>query len=277
MHIWNDAIGHNQRSWEFIYDTMIRELGLVEIVREYHSTKKEGCIMFLLNHDTTDEIIDIVEISFVIIDRIMRNMSPYDRQNSGIKQDSQDAIDELNHRFKENNVGFEYVNGQIIRIDNEFTHSQIVKPALKVLYELGFEGANDEFMEAHKNYRQGDYKSAINNAQKSFESMMKTICKKMNYEYDKDKDDSKKLIKRLIDKDFIPKHLSNHFDGLRVCLNGIITSLESGLPTLRNKKTAHGQGENVVGVPEYLAIYAINLVATNIVLLACIYTSDYKN
>lgn len=276
MHIWNYSIGNDHEVWEFIHDTIIRELGLIEIVDDYYHDYKEGCIKFLLSNDNVEETIDIIELSFIAIDKIISKKDPF-AQRCNRKQRSDDAIAELNHRFKENTIGYEYVDGKIIRIDRELTHIEIVKPAIKILHELEFEGANDEFMEAHKNYREGEYKSAINNAQKSFESMMKTICKKMNYEYDKDKDTAKTLIKRLIDEDFIPRHLSNHFDGLRGCLSGIITSLESGLPTLRNRKSGHGQGEEIVGVPEYLATYAINLVATNIVLLADIYTSDYKN
>lgn len=276
MHIWNYAIGNDREAWEVIHDTIIRELGLIKIVDDYYYDNKEGCIKFLLTNDNVEEIIDIIELSFVIIDKLIGRRDPF-AQRCNRKQKPEDAICELNHRFKENSIGYEYVDGRIIRIDRELTHTEIIKPAIKILHELEFEGASDEFMEAHKNYREGDYKSAINNAQKSFESMMKTICKKMDYKYDKDKDTAKILIKRLIDNDFIPKHLSNHFDGLRGCLNGIITSLESGLPTLRNRNSGHGQGEEIVGIPEYLAMYAINLVATNIVLLADIYTSDYKN
>lgn len=277
MHIWNDSIGEYDKAWDLIHDIIVKELGLLRIVEQTYYVKKDGCIKFLLNHDITDEVIDIIEVSFSVIENIVSRLSHYERGYKNIKQQPNEAIEELNHRFKENSVGYEYIDGKIIRIDREFTHAEIVKPAIKILHELEFEGASDEFMEAHKNYRESDYKSAINNAQKSFESMMKTICEKMNYEYDKEKDTAKALIKRLIDEDFIPKHLSNHFDGLRSCLNGIITSLESGLPTLRNRKSGHGQGEEIVGVPEYLAAYAINLVATNIVLLADIYTSDYKN
>lgn len=277
MHIWNDSIGVYDDAWELIHNIVIKELGLIKIVNQQYYTDKEGCIKFLLNHSVTDEVIDIIEVSFNVIEKKCNKLTEYDKYYKNIKQSAHDAIEDLNYRFKENSVGYEYIDGKIIRIDRELTHIEIVKPAIKVLHELEFEGANDEFMEAHKNYREGDYKSAINNAQKSFESMMKTICKKMNYEYDKDKDTAKTLIKILVDEGFIPKHQLNHLDGLRSCLNGIITSLESGLPTLRNRNSGHGQGEEIIDIPEYLATYAINLVATNIVLLSDIYINNYKN
>lgn len=271
IHIWNYAIGLDDTAWEYIHDTMVRELGLLRLVEEDYRYKREACLIFLLNHDNVEEVIDIIEVSFVVLDEYVRRNDPWAHRFNR-KQNVQDAIDELNHRFKENNFGYEYINKQIIRIDSELTHNEIVKPSMKVLQEYEFEGANDEFMEAHRLYRQGDYKGAIHNAQKSFESVMKTICKRKGYEYNNEKDTASNLIKILVEKDFIPKSLSNHFDGLRSCINGIKTSLEAGLPTLRNRKAGHGQGEEIVGVPEYLAVYAINLVATNIVLLVDIYS-----
>jgi hypothetical protein len=232
MHIWNYGIGNDSEVWEFIHNTIVRELGLIKIVEDYYCNEKEGCIKFLLGNDNVEETIDIIEFSFVVIDAIINERDPY-AQRHDRKQKPSDAINELNHRFKENNVGYEYTSRKIIRIDRELTHNEIVKPAIRILHELEFKGANDEFMEAHKNYRQGDYKGAIHNSQKAFESVMKTICEKMNYKYNKEKDTASTLIKILINEDFIPSSLGNHFDGLRSCLNGIKTSLEAGLPTLR--------------------------------------------
>ncbi|WP_297522477.1 STM4504/CBY_0614 family protein [uncultured Clostridium sp.] len=276
IHIWEDAIGDCHIAWAYIHNIMLRELGWRVLGESKYQTETEACIEFISNHSITDEILDIIEVSFVAIETVVPKNYTLERQCFNINQEADGAIEELNYRFKENNIGYEYINEKIIRKDREITHAEIVKPAIKILYELEFEGPNDEFMEAHKNYRNGEYKNAINNAQKSFESMMKTICEKMGYEYNKDKDASKTLIKKLVDEEFIPKHLSNHFEGLKKCISGLQTTLEAGLPTLRNRKSGHGQGEEVVIVPEYLAIYAINLVATNIVLLADIYTSDYK-
>ena len=54
--------------------------------------------------------------------------------------------------------------------------------------------------------------------------------------------------------------LASHFSGLR-------SVLESGLPTVRNKQGGHGQGENPVVIPSYLAAYALHLAASNIVML----------
>ena len=115
-------------------------------------------------------------------------------------------------------------------------HQEIVKPALRLLYEEGFDGAEDEFRKAFEYRRKGDNKNAILVAGKSFESTMKTICDKKNYTYDKAKD-----------------------------------TAETGLPVVRNKTSGHGQGSTIEQISDEFAEYALNLAATNIVLLVGIY------
>jgi hypothetical protein len=64
----------------------------------------------------------------------------------------------------------------------------------------------------------------------------------------------------MFEQGVIPKYLKDHFNGLR-------NVLASGLPTLRNKTSGHGQGAQSVEVPEYLAAYALHLTASNMRLL----------
>lgn len=47
--------------------------------------------------------------------------------------------------------------------------------------------------------------------------------------------------------------------------------LETGLPVVRNKKAGHGQGSTVEPISDEFAEYALNLAATNIVLLVGMY------
>lgn len=65
---------------------------------------------------------------------------------------------------------------------------------------------------------------------------------------------------------FFPAYMNNHMTSLRA-------SLESGLPTMRNKNAGHGQGSSVVNVSDEFTEYALNLAATNIVLLTKIYAT----
>ena len=43
------------------------------------------------------------------------------------------------------------------------------------------------------------------------------------------------------------------------------TTLETGLPVVRNKNAGHGQGSAVTPISDEFAEYALNLAATNIV------------
>lgn len=270
MHIWDDAIGEDSQAWNFINKTMLKELGFLRLVDRYFNSEEEYCKQFLLTHDNFEEVIDIIELSLRVIDEFIRRRDPLG-QLYGRNQKADDSIEELNHRFKENSVGYEYIEGKIVRIDRKFTHNEIIKPAMKLLYEEGFNGASDEFLRAHEFYRKQEYKNAILYAGKSFESTMKTICENMPYEYNKDKDTANKLITTLCNNDFIPISLKTHFDGLDKVISGIRTSLDSGLPTLRNRKGGHGQGESIEYVTEEFVTYALNLAATNIVLLVNLY------
>ena len=56
-----------------------------------------------------------------------------------------DAINELNTRFREHGIGFQFVEGEIVRVDSELIHSEAVKPALRLLNEKNYHGAQQEF------------------------------------------------------------------------------------------------------------------------------------
>ena len=81
-------------------------------------------------------------------------------------------------------MGYEFANSQIITIDSTFLHKTAVKPALKILFEEGFEGAEDEIRNAYERRRKGDNKNAILEAGKAFENkdmhMIKTRILRRN-------------------------------------------------------------------------------------------------
>ena len=65
--------------------------------------------------------------------------------------------------------------------------------------------------------------------------------------------------------------MDSHFTGLRKAVDvrkGLRTALESGVPTLRNNLSGHGQGREKVAIPEYMAAYTLHLTASNILFLA---------
>lgn len=270
-HIWKAALGRWHRYsgyssgsdspaselWESIQKTIAKEKGLWEIGQP-DSDPEQRCVEYLTTADT-DYALDIIELTFLAIDGAARDFEADQRQAAGIEQDADDAIEELNLRFHEHGIGYQYVGGKIIRVDSQFLHAEAVKPALALLNETGFSGPADEFMHAFDYHRKDDNKQAIAEASKAFESTMKSICTARNWS-DGPKDTTKRLMDILFKNGLEPPEMENHFAGLR-------SAMESGLPTLANRTSRHGQGVTPVEVPPHFATYALHLVASNIVFL----------
>jgi hypothetical protein len=172
------------------------------------------------------------------------------------------AIAKLNRRFREHSIGYEFAGGEIIRVDSKFIHAEAVRPALHLLQDAGveFAGAFQEFLGAHERHRKGEQKDAIISACKSFESTMKAICIARSWPFDAQKDTVAKLIEIVFANGLVPAYLQNHVSALR-------TVLESGVPTVRNRTSGHGQGTTPVVVPEHYVAYVLHMTASNIVFL----------
>jgi hypothetical protein len=229
------------------------------------SDPAENCVSFL-HSQKTDHALDMIQASFNLIERWFGqyNGSPERMNRSvGLSCPPDSAIRELNLRFFENDLGYQYENGLIIRVDSQYTHAEIVEPALQLLNDPEFTPALREFLKAHENYRHGRFEDSVNESLKAFESTMKVIVTRKGWSSEEGLTASR-LIKMCFDNHLIPEHLQSHFAGLRA-------TLESGLPATRNRYSAHGDGMRKVDVPRYLAQYALNLCATNVVLLISAY------
>lgn len=252
------SIMHPDVLWQDIDHILSRELGKFTLWDSGRSPQ-DRCIQFLLNHDSVDEVLSLIEIAFQFVDTHIREM----QQRAGYythSQPSDDAIDELNRRFREHGIGYQYQGGQIIAVTSQYLHSEAVEPAIFVLHDGNFDGAAQEFMAAHEHYRKGNHKEAIINAGSAFESTMKTICDKRDWAYDP-RDTASRLIDVLFRNRLIPAEMQSHFTSLG-------SALKSGVPTVRNQPgRAHGQGSEPVEVPDYLVAYCLHLTATNIVFL----------
>jgi hypothetical protein len=271
VHIWRAAIGQYWRHtgytsgesspacklWDLIHNTIAKEKGLWGL-GSTSSDPPERCVQYLMGADT-DGALDIIELSFRAIDRGARKFIEYELERARVTQDADDAIEELNGRFREHGVGYQYVSGRIVRVDSQFLHAETVKPALALLNESGFTGPAQEFMRAFDHHRKGDNKEAIAEALKAFESTMKSICAARKWPYGP-KDTAKPLMDILFQNGLVPPDMESHFAGLR-------SALESGLPTLANRTSRHGQGATPVEIPLHFAAYALHLVASNIVFL----------
>ncbi|MEI6847961.1 MAG: hypothetical protein WCK32_08015 [Chlorobiaceae bacterium] len=197
-----------------------------------------------------------MEWSFIYIDRLTRCYY-LNRENASEVADN--AISELNDRFKEHGVGFQFIEEKIVRVDSEFIHVEAFKPALRLLTEKNYHGAQQEFLSAYEHYRHGKHKEALNDCLKSFESTMKAICDKHKWSYQHN-DTAKTLIKICFDNSLVPLFWQQQLSSLR-------SMLESSIPTGRNRLSGHGQGATPTVVPDYLVAYMLHMTASTLVFL----------
>lgn len=268
VHIWTDTLGKGEQCWdgqvkqayEFIVNALCREYGLFKLPGAKDYGNREfitELANFFLQVDDVEKALDAIELSFRVIDRLTRSWE-YLRRNDASERADQ-AISELNNRFKEHGVGFQFLEGEIVRVDSELLHIEAVKPALRLLNEKNYQGAQQEFLSAHEHYRHNKNKEALNDCLKAFESTMKAICDKRKWTYQPNAT-AKALIQVCFDNNLVPSFWQQQLSSLR-------SMLESSIPTGRNKLSGHGQGAVPTYVPDYLVAYMLHMTASTLVFL----------
>lgn len=272
IHIWTDALGHpehvhSDRMVDTYFDlvsVLRREYGVFSLrernsnPHNKHDAFKELSEFFLQTKDV-NRALDVIELTFLSIDKITRDVNYLHRRNSG--EIATRAIDEVNQRFKEHAVGFFYSDGKMMRVDSELVHQEVVKPALVVLRRNEFKNAQDEFLAAHEHYRQGKKSEALVECYKAFESTMKVICAKRGWQVNANRG-AADLVKVCLDNGLVPAYWQSHFAGLR-------SVLESAIPTPRNKQAGHGAGAQPAQVPpDELVAYVLHMTAATILFLS---------
>jgi hypothetical protein len=182
--IWEKSIGSynhhynshrlNADAWNFIHNKLAHEKGIFTL-SDQGRTPQEKCNAFLLGAEL-DDCLDIIELSFRFIAVEITKLTPSQKRQRGITQSPESAIKELNFRLRDAGVGYQFENGKIIRVDSQFLHHEVTRPALQLLQDPLFRGAQEEFLNAHAHYRAGEYKDAIVDALNAFESTLKVIC-----------------------------------------------------------------------------------------------------
>ncbi|MGG9998960.1 STM4504/CBY_0614 family protein [Pseudovibrio ascidiaceicola] len=243
--------------YESIVSKLTREMGVFHLPPASRSGLPNiELTNYLLTEERAEYFLSAVELICKAISRVTSKFEYKHNKNS--RQAAQAAINEINTRFKEHGFGYEY-DEEIIRIDDEFIHAEAVKPALALLHNDRFRGAEQEFRNAHEHYRKGKHKEALNDALKAFESTMKCIYDRRNWAYD-ERDTASKLLKVGLDNGLIPSFWQTHFGALK-------TTLEASVPTARNRLSGHGQDQATTSIPEHLVAYVLHQTASAIVFL----------
>lgn len=243
--------------WGALHDTVSEEHGLFRLTN--NRSKRLACIEYLCAHKDVVKVLDVIELAFRLVERLVPKTPEHLMEYLEITQGADDAVRDLNARFGEHNLGYRYVDGEIVRVDSEYLHSEAAEPAIRLLHTSGFDGPLEEFRIAHVHFRHGRLKESTTEALKAFESTMKAICDARRWKYERNAT-AKDLIVIVLKEGLIPEYLQTEIAGLR-------NLLEASVPTVRNKTSGHGQGATPKPLPEHLAAYALHSAAANIVLL----------
>lgn len=245
------------RGYSLIAQALKEEFGLFKLV-DYPKNNADDVLNFFLKEPDAERALDVVELLFRFAVVTIDEQEHYKNWVRNVRLSPSDGISQLNTRFREHGVGYEFVSGEIVRIENQVIHAEAVRPALRLLSQKGFSGPNAEFLEAHSHYRRGDFDDAVVNAAKAFESTMKTICSQRGWKYDANAT-AKPLINVLMTNGLLPSYFESQLSTIRSLLESTVT--------VRNKDAGHGAGEVPKVLPEWFARYAMNVCASAIVFL----------
>lgn len=243
------------RSYSVIADFINKPLAKMKGVLSLPRRMNESSLDVITNYiqaSSHKECIDAVDF-------ILHIFHFYSNPEFRLKDNPKDLIDEANYWMKYHSLGYEFINDELIIKTNESIHKEIVIPSFHLLNDARFLGANEEMRKAYEFRRTGDNESAIIEANKAFESAMKSICDIMQYQYDPNNAASK-LLGVLKSNNYFPTYLQSHLDAVNA-------SIESGLPVVRNKTAGHGQGAQPRSVPNEYVDYALHILSTNLVFL----------
>ncbi|MCH7403849.1 STM4504/CBY_0614 family protein [Belliella kenyensis] len=240
----------SEKLWGQINTVICDEHGKHTLLKDDWFRNKEyyRCQNYFENLESLEKSFDVIEIVFRAISKIPEFV------NQRITYSPEEIVKELNERFRENDFGFEFTKGRMVRVDNKLLHKDILNQVIQLTNERLFINANEEFLSALDHLRHRRNKEALNDSLKSFESTMKIIIHEMGWGYD-ERDTASKLIQKCLENELIPKSLQSQFSALR-------TTLEAGIPTIRNKNSGHGQGPKKIVVPDSLATYSIYMTGT---------------
>ena len=164
-------------------------------------------------------IFDMVELAIRYqIDQMLKDGYEGEEINEFIEE----VQKSINTCFKESSMGYEIVNCQIIRKDSEITFTEIIEPTINLTYNDLFENVNVDFVDAIKEYQNGDNKNCIVKLLSCF------------------------------DNEIVPQEMKSEFTSLN-------SLLQSGILPVRNNFGGHGDGGEEKVVEDYLARYAINI------------------
>ena len=200
-----------------------------------------------------------IEISLSILNGDLGHIKKY---LPDCQERLKETAQEINDIFDIAKIGYQIVENRIVRRDSEYLHRETTKKAVSLLKNNSFEGPLEEFEKALSKYSQGDYSGAIYEANKAYESTMKSILTELNISFEE-----KYAAARLVGLLYENQLLSPIMQSFNSNLNETLKSLLKTLPTLRNNMGGHGQGKDPKNVSKSYAEFALHICGSFIVFL----------
>ena len=152
------------------------------------------------------------------------------------------VVNAINKRFREHRVGYEFIiqegsqhrgsyqiEGQVVRVDSQYYHAEVMKPTLQMLYNSRFKKAEKVFLDAHKHYLKGEGWQAVAGCGVALTEVLKEICRKRKWAFNEKRADIRSLVNVVLSEGLVDSKLHRGvFDHLR----GL---LWDGVPPARNE------------------------------------------
>jgi hypothetical protein len=188
------------------------------------------------------EVMDFIDLIFQVSPAIDRG-----------RHDGESLATGINKIFRDEGVGYEVVDEQVVRTDGDITHGEAVVPAIRALASGRFGAAEEEFAKAVGYFATGDYRNTVIYANASFESVLKAVTGTNGVAGD--------LIREARKQGLLPGHVGGTaVEGLEKVFHAI--------PAVRNQDGGHGLGLDGAGADERVARFVLTTTAGAIVLLA---------
>lgn len=204
-------------------------------------------------------ILSVIELQYECLHEHIKDegqyFNPYSEQyeyNHDISDEKKEFSKAINSFLDENDIPWQILDGKMIKIDAQQFECDLKLKALAQMQELKdaepkFQSAYTELTTAVETLENGDYQSAINNAGKSYESVLKVIL-------GADRGNADKLTNQYMEQLLsVPDTMTKA---------GFREKVMMSLPYVRNNSGSdHGAGEKEVVISKPMAKLAVNLAA----------------
>lgn len=255
---------HNAEFWQEVHRRLLYRTGRLTLTPSDDGNDPRAAIAYVLNCPGV-EFLDFLEDIFSNDAFSHVNLGDdaiVDELNELLRQDDlpysltyfvPEMVQETSGQFRGLSARHVRAYPKVIMKESEILHKYAISPALNLLAQPHFSGANAEFLTALEDYRKGDIGDCLTKCGSSLESTLKVICDRKRWSYNQT-DTASTLVKTVI----AHTTLDTYFEPLLIIV-----------ATLRNRmSTAHGVGTVPRQPPRHLAEYALNVTASAMLVLA---------